>query len=118
VVSAGAEAGQLLGSAIAALLYFHLEQKILLVTVERLLHSEAYIRYIETLQPERVHVGGWERQLHATPESSVSETARLPSHWLAEGVADAGNVVKTLWHLRDYLMKDALGISRAYEGRL
>ncbi|XP_037079374.1 protein polybromo-1-like [Pollicipes pollicipes] len=65
----------------------------------RLLHSEAYIRYIETLQPERAHVGGWERQLQATPETTpVPDT--------------------TLWHLRDYLMKDALGISRAYDGRL
>ncbi|XP_043236297.1 protein polybromo-1-like isoform X4 [Amphibalanus amphitrite] len=90
---------------------------------QRLLHSEAYIRYIETLQPERASVpqqqGGWERQLHATPETTpVPDTARLPTHWLADGLADSTSVVKTLWHLRDYLMKDALGISRAYEGRL
>ncbi|KAF2352073.1 hypothetical protein FHG87_017174 [Trinorchestia longiramus] len=84
---------------------------------QRLLHSEAYIKYIENL--DKPYQGNWERQLHATQETStINDAQRLPINWLpAEYQTPAPPDVKmenrkdalqALWALRDIMVKDAL----------
>ncbi|XP_071450417.1 protein polybromo-1 isoform X3 [Hetaerina americana] len=86
---------------------------------QRLLHSEAYIKYIEGLQADNKYISQWERHLKATPENTRSVGAggegalgRLPGHWLANGAGDHGSILNALWTLRDFMLRDALSISR------
>ncbi|XP_077556575.1 protein polybromo isoform X3 [Haemaphysalis longicornis] len=80
----------------------------------KLLHTYAYIRYIESLhQPESKHVTNWDAQLKATKDNTpVYDPSRLPTHWLGNGVGSHGNAVNALWALRDFMLRDALGIAR------
>jgi len=84
---------------------------------QRVLHSEAYLRYIEGLNPhDRGSIGGWEKSLYATQESTpLGDSGKLPVHWLAHGQDHHNNTVDALWALRDFMMKDALSISRALD---
>ncbi|XP_065288528.2 protein polybromo-1 isoform X2 [Dermacentor albipictus] len=79
----------------------------------KLLHTYAYIRYIENLQPDSKHVTNWDAQLKATKENTpIYDTSRLPTHWLGNGVGSHGNAVNALWALRDFMLRDALGVAR------
>lgn len=78
---------------------------------QRLLHSEAYIKYIENL--DKPFLSNWERHLMATQENTViNDSGRLPAQWLAAGPGTHGTVVNALWALREYMMKDSLGIAK------
>ncbi|XP_075218433.1 protein polybromo isoform X4 [Lycorma delicatula] len=81
---------------------------------QRLLHSEAYIKYIENLTPESRSISNWDRQLKANQQNiePPPDQARLPAHWLANGVGNHGNILNALWTLRDFMFRDALGISK------
>ncbi|XP_059470820.1 protein polybromo-1 [Neocloeon triangulifer] len=80
---------------------------------QRLLHSEAYIKYIEGMNTESRHISNWERSLKVTPETAnVPDPSRLPVHWLNNGVGNHGNMVNALWALRDYLMRDSLNLAK------
>ncbi|XP_021930811.1 protein polybromo-1-like isoform X6 [Zootermopsis nevadensis] len=80
---------------------------------QRLLHSEAYIKYIEGLQADSKHISQWDKHLKATQDTtSVPDPSRLPAQWLGNGVGHHGNIVNALWTLRDFMMRDALGINR------
>ncbi|KAG8292054.1 Protein polybromo-1, partial [Homalodisca vitripennis] len=80
---------------------------------QRLLHSEAYIKYIEGLHSDSRSVSNWDRQLKATQETiEPPDMARLPAHWLGNGVGNHGNILNALWTLRDFMFRDALGISK------
>ncbi|KAL1436997.1 hypothetical protein MTO96_049016 [Rhipicephalus appendiculatus] len=69
--------------------------------------------YIENLQPDSKHVTNWDAQLKATKENTpVYDASRLPTHWLGNGVGSHGNAVNALWALRDFMLRDALGIAR------
>jgi len=51
---------------------------------QRLLHSEAYIKYIEGLNKESRSMCNWDRQLNASSEvTRVPDEAKLPVSWLA-----------------------------------
>ncbi|XP_063225363.1 protein polybromo-1 isoform X23 [Bacillus rossius redtenbacheri] len=81
---------------------------------QRLLHSEAYIRYIEGLQADNRYMSNWDRQLRATPETThPPDPSKLPAHWLSNSVGNHGSIVNALWALRDFMMRDALGINKA-----
>ncbi|XP_068230522.1 protein polybromo-1 isoform X3 [Palaemon carinicauda] len=78
---------------------------------QRLLHSEAYIKYIENL--DKPFISNWEKHLMASQESTVvNDSGRLPAQWLANGPGTHGTVVTALWALREYMMKDSLGIAK------
>ncbi|XP_050687170.1 protein polybromo-1-like isoform X6 [Eriocheir sinensis] len=79
---------------------------------QRLLHSEAYIKYIENL--DKPFISNWEKHLMATQENtgSINDSGRLPVQWLASGAGSHGTVVNALWALREYMMKDSLGIAK------
>lgn len=90
----------------------------------RLVHTHTYMKYIESLKPGKRFISNWEKQLCATaPESngSQSQTTQVDprlSGWLDNGGSAPENggsnnesVVKWLWSLRDFMMKDALNLS-------
>jgi len=85
---------------------------------QRLLHSDAYIKYIEGLHSQSRYISNWDKSMRAHMDhSSIPDVSRLPTHWLASHSRDKSNgtaaeVVSTLWSLRDYMMKDALNISK------
>ncbi|XP_050414822.1 protein polybromo-1 isoform X3 [Patella vulgata] len=80
---------------------------------QRLLHSEAYLKYIEGLNAESRTIGDWDKQLTATPENTtIPNAARLPTQWLSQGAGYHGNVTNALWALRNHMLKDTLAVSR------
>ncbi|XP_059081440.1 protein polybromo-1-like isoform X3 [Tigriopus californicus] len=78
---------------------------------QRLLHSEAYIRYIEGLSSDSQVMSNWEKQLNATKENTKTDEAKLPAHWLADN-GEHGTSLDALWALRDFMMTDALGVTK------
>merc|ERR1712029_61517 len=83
---------------------------------QRLLHSEAYIRYIEALTTESNQMSNWEKQLKANRELvKCPDEARLPAHWLANN-GDHNTSLDALWALRDFLTCDSLGVTRIVQG--
>lgn len=69
-------------------------------------------RYIENL--DKPFISNWEKHLMATQENtgSINDSGRLPVQWLASGAGSHGTVVNALWALREYMMKDSLGIAK------
>jgi len=84
----------------------------------RVIHSEAYIKYIESLQTGS-HLAvntcnnNWRRSLtHVTPQQVVTKT-QLPEHWLGPNLRDQENVVQALCHLRNFMLDDVLQIQHS-----
>uniref|UniRef100_A0A1I7UKI5 Bromo domain-containing protein n=1 Tax=Caenorhabditis tropicalis TaxID=1561998 RepID=A0A1I7UKI5_9PELO len=79
---------------------------------KRVLHSEAYLKYIESLaQNRQKSVSRWERNLTANPRNTQpNANARSQAHWIRKTetgrpVAREEDVTKALWRLRDELLK-------------
>ncbi|MFH4982982.1 hypothetical protein AB6A40_009691 [Gnathostoma spinigerum] len=86
------------------------------VQVKRVMHSEVYLRYIESLSngPQRT-VSKWNKNLGATSRNTPPPQKTLPTHWLKgakEGGASEEEVVRALWKLRDHLLENTLNIAR------
>ena len=82
----------------------------------RLLYTDTYIKYIERLKPEHKHVSNWQTQLNATQENTLNyDRNKLPTGWLKNGEGNHGTVVNALWTLRQYMLQDALNLSRLTE---
>jgi len=82
---------------------------------QRVLHSEAYIRYIEGLNADQKHITNWERTLHATPETCPApdpEKLAQVATWLGKRADQHDNVVAALWQLRNQLLKDTLCLQK------
>lgn len=80
---------------------------------QRVLHSEAYIKYIEGLQNNSSYVGQWTKTMRASRESLGNDTSKLPTHWLGEKAKEKPEeVVDALWNLRNYMWRDALALNR------
>lgn len=81
---------------------------------QRVLHSEAYIRYIEGLQAGAQYITPWPKTLSVTRESVPNQDPnRLPVHWLGKKGRDKPEaVVDALWQLRGFLMKDVIKFDR------
>eukprot|EP00088_Acartia_fossae_P025373 TRINITY_DN2619_c0_g1_i1.p1 TRINITY_DN2619_c0_g1~~TRINITY_DN2619_c0_g1_i1.p1 ORF type:complete len:664 (-),score=228.07 TRINITY_DN2619_c0_g1_i1:898-2889(-) len=93
---------------------------------QRLLHSEAYIKYIEGLSKDTKTMCNWDKQLQATnnansnnnnnnsvqvPRGGQPEDSRLPASWLS-GIGEHTTSTEALWALRDFMMHEALGVVR------
>ncbi|XP_033210507.1 protein polybromo-1 isoform X3 [Belonocnema kinseyi] len=79
----------------------------------RVLHSDAYLRYIEGLNVENRYISNWDKQMSATQENTqIPEVTKLPGEWLGNGVGNHGNVVNALWTLRNMMMRDVLAINK------
>lgn len=79
---------------------------------QRVLHSEAYIKYIESLQNDTRFVTPWEKTLRATRETTpVVDASKLPMHWLGpKSPEKSADAIEELWKLRNYMMKDIVTV--------
>ena len=68
-------------------------------------------RYIEGLSADSQTMSCWEEQLNASKTNTRTNEAKLPAHWLADNV-DHGTSLDALWALRDFMMTDALGLTK------
>ncbi|KAJ8378965.1 hypothetical protein AAFF_G00232590 [Aldrovandia affinis] len=83
---------------------------------QRLLHSEAYLKYIEGLQAESSTVSKWDQTLTARRRDvhfTKEQEGRLPSHWLKSKGAHT-TMADALWRLRDLMLRDTMNIRQAY----
>uniref|UniRef100_A0A4W5LTY2 Protein polybromo-1 n=1 Tax=Hucho hucho TaxID=62062 RepID=A0A4W5LTY2_9TELE len=83
---------------------------------QRVLHSEAYLKYIEGLNAETDTVSKWDQSLKARRRDahlSKDQESRLPSHWLKSKGAHK-TMADALWRLRDLMLRDSLNIRQAY----
>ena len=56
-------------------------------------------------------MSNWEKQLNASKTNTRTDEAKLPAHWLADN-GEHGTSLDALWALRDFMMTDALGLSK------
>uniref|UniRef100_A0A3B5PTC2 Protein polybromo-1 n=1 Tax=Xiphophorus maculatus TaxID=8083 RepID=A0A3B5PTC2_XIPMA len=83
---------------------------------QRLLHSEAYLRYIEGLNAESSTVSKWDHALTVKKQDvrlTKEQESRLPSHWLKSKGAHK-TMADALWRLRDLMMRDTLNIRQMH----
>jgi len=84
---------------------------------QRVLHSEAYIKYIEGLHSENRFITPWEKTLNATRENiTIPDPEKLNSvaTWLGRKFEQQDDVVNALWDMRNQLLKDSLGIYKTF----
>ncbi|KAM6928404.1 polybromo 1, like [Xenentodon cancila] len=82
---------------------------------QRVLHSEAYLKYIEGLNSESATVSKWDQMLKAQRRDAhltKEQEGRLPVHWLKSKGAHT-TMVDALWRLRDLMLRDSLNICQA-----
>ncbi|XP_032996594.1 protein polybromo-1 isoform X5 [Lacerta agilis] len=83
---------------------------------QRLLHSEAYLKYIEGLSADSSSISKWDQTLSARRRDvhlSKEQESRLPTHWLKSKGAHT-TMADALWRLRDLMLRDTLNIRQAY----
>lgn len=83
---------------------------------QRVLHSEAYLKYIEGLNSESGTISKWDQTLKARRRDShlsKEQESRLPSHWLKSKGAHT-TMADALWRLRDLMLRDSLNIRQTY----
>ncbi|KAM3877589.1 polybromo 1, like isoform 3-T3 [Diretmus argenteus] len=83
---------------------------------QRVLHSEAYLKYIEGLNSESTTVSKWDQTLKAQRRDAhltKEQESRLPTHWLKSKGAHA-TMADALWRLRDLMLRDSVNIRQAY----
>ncbi|KAF5282989.1 hypothetical protein FQA39_LY04860 [Lamprigera yunnana] len=84
---------------------------------QRVLHSEAYIKYIEGLHTDNKYITPWDKILNATPENTPavdSEKLNTVATWLGKKYNQQEDVVGALWELRNQLLRDSLGLSKNF----
>lgn len=84
---------------------------------QRLVHSEAYLRYIENLKPDNQFISDWPKQLKASmtnttnPTNGTNTSRTLPTNWLLNGSPGLyNNVHEALWSMRDNMWSDVIRI--------
>ncbi|XP_068170705.1 polybromo 1, like isoform X2 [Antennarius striatus] len=83
---------------------------------QRVLHSEAYLKYIEGLNAESSTVSKWDQTLKAQKRDAhltKEQESRLPVHWLKSKGAHT-TMADALWRLRDLMLRDSLNICQAH----
>uniref|UniRef100_A0A1A8K480 Protein polybromo-1 n=1 Tax=Nothobranchius kuhntae TaxID=321403 RepID=A0A1A8K480_NOTKU len=86
------------------------------VRSQRLLHSEAYLKYIEGLTAESSTVSKWDQALTVQKQDvrlTKEQESRLPSHWLKSKGAHK-TMADALWRLRDLMLRDTLNIRQTH----
>nr|CDJ80411.1 Bromodomain and Bromo adjacent region and High mobility group and Zinc finger domain containing protein [Haemonchus contortus] len=87
------------------------------VHARRVLHSETYLRYIESLSSNRQRtVSKWDTSLSTNPRNAQPNAARPPpTHWIRESrgrpIAREEDVVRALWRLRGELLESTCNMS-------
>lgn len=83
---------------------------------QRVLHSEAYLKYIEGLNSDSTTVSKWDQTLKAQRRDTYmtkEQESRLPAHWLKSKGAHT-TMADALWRLRDLMLRDSLNICQGY----
>ncbi|KAM7402075.1 hypothetical protein PAMP_017345 [Pampus punctatissimus] len=83
---------------------------------QRLLHSEAYLKYIEGLTAESSTISKWDQALSVQKQDvrlTKEQESRLPSHWLKSKGAHK-TMADALWRLRDLMLRDTLNIRQTH----
>ncbi|XP_075893553.1 polybromo 1, like isoform X2 [Nelusetta ayraudi] len=83
---------------------------------QRVLHSEAYLKYIEGLNADSPTVSKWDETLKAQRRDThltKEQESRLPVHWLKSKGAHT-TMADALWRLRDLMLRDSLNICQAH----
>ncbi|CAJ1050642.1 polybromo 1%2C like isoform X3 [Xyrichtys novacula] len=83
---------------------------------QRVLHSEAYLKYIEGLNSESCTISKWDQTLRAQRRDAhltKEQESRLPAHWLKSKGAHT-TMADALWRLRDLMLRDSLNICQAH----
>lgn len=82
---------------------------------QRVLHSEAYIKYIEGLQSTTRFITPWEKTLKASRETAPPPDAtKLPFHWLGPNAQEKSeDAINAIWKLRNFMMKDVITFNRS-----
>ncbi|KAG7267016.1 hypothetical protein CRUP_028263 [Coryphaenoides rupestris] len=83
---------------------------------QRLLHSEAYLKYIEGLNSDSGTVSKWDQTLKAQRRDThltKEQESYLPSHWLKSKGAHR-TMADALWRLRELMLRDSLNLRQAY----
>ncbi|KAF7670169.1 hypothetical protein LDENG_00068220 [Lucifuga dentata] len=83
---------------------------------QRLLHSEAYLKYIEGLTAESTSISKWDQALSVKKKDvrlTKEQESRLPSHWLKSKGAHK-TMADALWRLRDLMLRDTLNIRQTH----
>uniref|UniRef100_A0A914WAV1 Protein polybromo-1 n=1 Tax=Plectus sambesii TaxID=2011161 RepID=A0A914WAV1_9BILA len=82
--------------------------------VSRVVHSEIYLRYIESLGDDRQQsVSKWDRALNAGPRNTPLPPNRTPPvHWFAGAKAREEDLIKALWSLRDHMLEHTINVAR------
>lgn len=83
---------------------------------QRVLHSEAYLKYIESYRQDTRFITPWEKTLKAREETVPAvEPSKLPLNWISyKDQTKPEEVATALWKLRDYMMKDVLQIPLSF----
>ncbi|XP_025829015.1 protein polybromo-1 isoform X3 [Agrilus planipennis] len=82
---------------------------------QRVLHSEAYIKYIEGLQADNKYITPWERTLNVTKETVPPPDPDKLTHvatWLGKKYEQPEEVLNALWNLRNQMLRDTLGLQK------
>uniref|UniRef100_A0A671TY91 Protein polybromo-1 n=1 Tax=Sparus aurata TaxID=8175 RepID=A0A671TY91_SPAAU len=83
---------------------------------QRLLHSEAYLRYIEGLTAESSTISKWDHTLSVQKQDvrlTKEQESRLPSHWLKSKGAHK-TMADALWRIRDLMLRDTLNVRQLH----
>ncbi|XP_053723226.1 protein polybromo-1 isoform X1 [Synchiropus splendidus] len=83
---------------------------------QRLLHSEAYLRYIEGLNAETATISKWDQVLSVKKQDvrlTKEQESKLPSHWLKSKGAHK-TMTDALWRLRDLMLRDTLNVCQTH----
>ena len=78
----------------------------------RVVHSEAYSRYIENLKADHPFLSDWPKQLKTSISNHGHTSSRiLPSHWFVNQSSGLyNNVYEALWSMRDHMWSDVVRV--------
>ncbi|KAI1728893.1 HMG (high mobility group) box domain-containing protein [Ditylenchus destructor] len=87
------------------------------IQVKRVMHSEAYVKYIESLyNSKQKTVSKWDKSLLASHRNTATNHKKLPYDWIkrvtnGHGKPKDDETVKALWKLRQQLLEETTGIA-------
>lgn len=83
---------------------------------QKVVHSEAYIRYIEGLQNNTTYITPFDKTIKTYYQSQAPasiDLSHIPTKWLGQHAKDKPEVVaNAVWNLRKFMMKDVIEITR------
>ncbi|XP_028398159.1 LOW QUALITY PROTEIN: protein polybromo-1-like [Dendronephthya gigantea] len=79
---------------------------------QKLLHSDAYLRYIEGLRDGTPHLSNWNPNKPDVTKLTPQQQSQLPVQWLGSAYNPHPSTVDALWALREHMLNDALKLAK------